>query len=113
MPIRDEAITSEKPTYGERSGCAENMVCCPFTDSRGWVSRRRANSQLGSMCECGRRTSGWIGLIPEVHGCDKTAVRTEYVENLAVRKNIPLKALDGGQCGDSTYSPHLNRLAGE
>ena len=46
------------------------------------------------MCECGRRTSGWIGLIPEVHGCDKTAVHSEYVENLAVRKNFPLKALD-------------------
>jgi hypothetical protein len=38
------------------------------------------------MCECGRRTSGWIGLIPEVHGCDKTAIHSEYVENLAVRK---------------------------
>src|SRR5271154_7461162 len=46
------------------------------------------------MCECGRRTSGWIGLIPEVHGCDKTAVHSEYVENLAVGKYIPLKALD-------------------
>src|SRR5260221_12031456 len=46
------------------------------------------------MCECGRRTCGWIGLIPEVHGCDKTAVHCEYVENLAVRKNISLKALD-------------------
>src|SRR6202171_6740464 len=46
------------------------------------------------MCECGRRTSGWIGLIPEVHGCDKTAVHSEYVENFAIRKNIPLKALD-------------------
>ena len=46
------------------------------------------------MCECGRRTSGWIGLIPEVHGCDETALHGEYVKNLAVGKNIPLKALD-------------------
>src|ERR1700722_12884057 len=50
-------------------------------------------SQLGSMCECGGRTSGRISLIPQVHGCDKPAVHSEYVENLAVRKNIPLKAL--------------------
>src|ERR1700737_4444817 len=46
------------------------------------------------MYECGRRTSGWIGLIPDVHCRDKTAVHSEYVQNLAVRKNIPLKALD-------------------
>src|SRR2546430_2115568 len=45
------------------------------------------DSQLGS-------TSGCIGLIAEVHGCDKTAVHGEYVENLAVRKNIPFKTLD-------------------
>jgi|GEM_PF-1043921 hypothetical protein len=32
--------------------------------------------------------------VPEVHGYDKTAVHGEYVKNLAVRKNIPLKALD-------------------
>jgi hypothetical protein len=50
-----------------------------------------ADNQSGSMCECGRRISGWIGLIPEIHGCDKTAVHTEYVDNLAVRKNIPLE----------------------
>ena len=37
------------------------------------------------MCECGGRTSGWIGLIPEVHGCDKTAVHSEYVEKFADR----------------------------
>jgi hypothetical protein len=46
------------------------------------------------MYECGRRTSGWIGLIPEVHCRDKTAVHSKYVQSLAVRKNIPLKALD-------------------
>ena len=50
--------------------------------------------EFQSMCECGRRTSGWIGLIAEVHCCDKTVVHREYVQNLAVRKNIPLKALD-------------------
>jgi len=49
---------------------------------------------LGSMCEGGRRTSNCIGLTPEVHGCDKTVAHSEYVENLAVRKNIPFKALD-------------------
>jgi hypothetical protein len=52
------------------------------------------DSQLGSMCECGRRTSDRIGLISKVHGCNETAVHGEYVENLAIRKNIPLKALD-------------------
>jgi hypothetical protein len=46
------------------------------------------------MCECGRRTSDRIGLISKVHGCNETAVHGEYVENLAIRKNIPLKALD-------------------
>src|SRR5580692_12317260 len=46
------------------------------------------------MCECDRRARSCTGLIPEVHGCDKTAIDSEYVENLAVRKNIPLKALD-------------------
>lgn len=45
------------------------------------------------MCECGRRTGGWIGLISEVHGHDKAAVDGEYVENLAVRRT-PWKALD-------------------
>jgi len=49
---------------------------------------------LGSTCEGGRRTSNCIGLTPEVHGCDKTVAHSEYVENLAVRKNIPFKALD-------------------
>ena len=51
-------------------------------------------AKSGSMYECGRRVSGWIGLISEVHCPDKTAVHGEHVENLAVRKNIPLKALD-------------------
>jgi hypothetical protein len=46
------------------------------------------------MCECGRRTSDRIGLISQVHGCDETAVHREYVKNLAIRKNVPLKALD-------------------
>ena len=46
------------------------------------------------MCECGRRTSSWIGLTPNGHGYDKTAVQGEYVENLAVRYNIPLQTLD-------------------
>ena len=46
------------------------------------------------MCECGRRISSWFGLIPEVHGCDQPAVHGEYVENLAVRKNIPLTTPD-------------------
>ena len=39
----------------------------------------------GSMCECGRRTSSCVGLIPKVHGCDKTGIHGEYVENFAVR----------------------------
>jgi hypothetical protein len=53
----------------------------------------RVGGQLGSMYECGRPTGGCIGLIPEVHGCDKIALHSEYVENLAVRKNIALKLL--------------------
>src|SRR5215470_12009552 len=64
--------------------------------SRAWFlfSRSTAGSQLGSMFECGRRTSSWIGLIPKVHGCDKTGVHGEYVENFAIRYNIPLKVPD-------------------
>ncbi len=46
------------------------------------------------MCECARWTSSCIGLISEVHGCDKPPVHGKYVENLAVRKNITLKALN-------------------
>jgi hypothetical protein len=46
------------------------------------------------MCERGRRAGVWIDLIPEVHGCDKTVLHGEHVKDLAVRKNIPLKALD-------------------
>jgi NAD(P)-dependent dehydrogenase (short-subunit alcohol dehydrogenase family) len=53
-----------------------------------------ADSRLGSMGECGRRTSGCIGFIPEVHACDETALHGEHVKNLAVRKDITLKALD-------------------
>src|SRR5580698_2162497 len=52
------------------------------------------------MAECGRRT-GCIGLIPEVHGCDKTALYGENMENLAVRKNIPFKTLDDLVYSDS------------
>src|SRR5258708_9684012 len=66
------------------------------------------------MCECGRRTSGWIGVIPEVHGCDKTAVHSEYVQNLAIRKNIPLKALDElvhpDPCLASVFLGHCKRF---
>jgi hypothetical protein len=73
-----------------------------------------ADSQLESMYECGRRTSGWIGLIPEVHCRDKTAVHSEYVQNLAVRKNIPLKALDElvhpDACFASVFLGHCKRL---
>src|SRR5215471_14811352 len=46
------------------------------------------------MSECGRRTGSCIGLISEIHGCNKTALHSEYVENLGVRKHIPLRALD-------------------
>ena len=46
------------------------------------------------MHECGGRPSAWIGLIPEVHCRDETAVHGKYVQNLAVRENIPLKVLD-------------------
>jgi hypothetical protein len=55
---------------------------------------RKEDQRLGAMREGGRRTGGCIGLIPEVHSCDKIAAHGEYVENLAVEKNIPLKALD-------------------
>ena len=41
------------------------------------LSRSTAGSQLGSMCECGRRTSSWIGLTLKVHGRDKTGVHHE------------------------------------
>lgn len=46
------------------------------------------------MCECNRWTSGWIGSIPEVHGCDETVLHGEHVKNLTVRKNTTLKAPD-------------------
>ena len=35
--------------------------------SRFLLSRSTSRSQLGSMCECGRRTGSWIGLTPKVH----------------------------------------------
>src|SRR5580704_3837867 len=46
------------------------------------------------MCERGRRTRSLIGLIPKIHSRDKTVVHSKYVENFAVRQNIPLKTLD-------------------
>ena len=46
------------------------------------------------MCKCLSRTRGCILLIHQFHCRDKTAVHREYVQNLAVRKNIPLQALD-------------------
>lgn len=46
------------------------------------------------MCESGSRSTSRIGLIPEVHGCDKTVVHSEDVENFAVRKNIALEIPD-------------------
>jgi hypothetical protein len=46
------------------------------------------------MCEHGRRSRSWIGLIPKIHSCDKTTVHGKYVENFALRQNIPLKTLD-------------------
>src|SRR5579863_1585099 len=46
------------------------------------------------MCERGRRTRSWIGLVPKIHSCDKTTVHSKYMENFAVRQNIPLKILD-------------------
>ena len=46
------------------------------------------------MWERGRGTSSWIGLIPKFHGCYKTGVHSEYVENFAIRQDFPLEALD-------------------
>ena len=43
---------------------------------------------------CCRRTRGCICLIYEVHSCDQTVLHREYMEKNAVRKNLPLKALD-------------------
>src|ERR1700674_1368951 len=64
-----------------------------------------------------RQTSGWIGLTPEVHCRDKTAVHSEYVQNLAVRKNIPLKALDElvhpDVCHASIFLGHCKRFGFE
>lgn len=47
----------------------------------------------GSMCECGRRSS-CNGLIFEVHDCDKAVVHGEYMVDIAVGKNVPVKTLD-------------------
>ncbi len=41
----------------------------------GSYSQGTADSRLGSMSECARRTSGWIRLIREVRRCDDTALR--------------------------------------
>jgi hypothetical protein len=46
------------------------------------------------MCERGRRTTSWIRVAFEVHGCNETAVHREDVNSLTVGKNIALKALD-------------------
>jgi hypothetical protein len=72
------------PTYREQSGCAKNFLS-PFLILDGWVllSRSTAVSQLGSMCECSRRTGNCIFLIliPKILGRDKAGVHSEYVEN--------------------------------
>lgn len=72
----------------EALGSGVAVICTlllPVLDSRWFLlSRSTAGSLLGSMCKCGRRTSSWVRLTPEVHGCDKTGVQREYVENLAV-----------------------------
>src|SRR5215469_9307314 len=103
--VNTEAIYE---TYRERSCWAKSLVCRPFPDSRGWVllSRSMAASESGSMCECRRWTSAGIGLIPKVHGCDKTGVDREYMENFAVRQNIPLKALDDLAHSDADLASH-------
>jgi hypothetical protein len=41
-----------------------------------------------------RQSGPLYRFIPEVHGCDETVVHGEYVENFAVRKNIPFKIPD-------------------
>jgi len=68
--------TLNTPTYGERSRYAKTVVCC---------SRNTAGGQLGSMRECGRRTSSWLSLIAKIHSRDTACVQSEYVENFAVR----------------------------
>jgi hypothetical protein len=45
------------------------------------------------MRECGGRTI-CIHLIPGVQDCDETVVQGEYMEDFAVRKNIPFKISD-------------------
>ena len=45
------------------------------------------------MRECCRWV-GCVGLIPEVHGCDEAVFHGEYVDDFAVRKDIPFKTLD-------------------
>jgi hypothetical protein len=71
-----------RPTSLERSGCAENAVCEPVHrtfEAWSYSHASTPDSQLGSMCECGRRTGDRIGLISKVHGCDETAVHGEYI----------------------------------
>src|SRR6185437_5265389 len=46
------------------------------------------------MCECGGRARRAIASVAKLHGCDKTVVHREYVDNFAVRKNLPLNALN-------------------
>jgi len=53
--------------------------------NKRWLSAPKSAVSLGSMWECRRGTSSWVGLIPKVHGCDKTGAQGEYMENFAVR----------------------------
>ena len=46
------------------------------------------------MRESSRRTSRSPSLVPELHGRNETALHRKHVMNLAVRKNIPVQALD-------------------
>jgi len=61
------------------------------------------------MCKGGRRTSGCIPLIPQPHGCDKTAVPGEQVKNFAVRENIPFKTPDELVRSDADPTPAFLR----
>jgi hypothetical protein len=68
--------------------------------------------------QCGRRSSNCTGLIPDVHGCDKTALYGVYVDNLPVPKHLsfpttlpPSEAL--GQLTSfviSAKAPSMSRL---
>ena|GEM_PF-3228719 len=94
VPRLSSARLRTVPGYPCTRQMGPHTSTCDRILEAGSCSHATAESQLGSRCEGGRRTSGWIGLIPKVHGCDETALHGEHVKNLAVRKNIPLKALD-------------------